>query len=223
MQRSFERKRRLPAFACDLAECEALVQEISDAFKPLNSEPKFSFEIDLPGEMLEFESLDETRKFAGLPKTVRKFSLTWNDWKIRGRCHLEINYYSDAHVTVSGPSQAWCAGLTDLALGFAQRHRVWYWWLSERLVWLAILIVLLTPVPTLFKNPQASIDLGTAIAYLLTIIMLVALLLSFIRVFPSGRLRIRTESSFLGRYNSELTLLAAIVAAIAAVLALIFG
>jgi hypothetical protein len=217
MRRTFEREQTLPPFACTLADLEALTQQVLETFRP--HDPTVSIDIELTGEELEFNNFEEIKQFTQLPARLTKFSIyifTTQEHQDRS-FHLWAQDSNEATVTASGPNEAWCAGLKDVALGFAQRHRRWYAFTPRWFLGLAALSI--STVPSVFKGRTLLSNWPTAISYFSGLLLLSLGWLGYGWIFPPATLLLRHEERWWRRYNAELSLIAAIVAAIAAVAA----
>lgn len=222
MKRSFERDRELPRFRCAPPALESFVEDVRDAFR--DGEPRFSITVELNGETAEFEAFGELRAATFLPTEVRRFSLHVSDWS-RDR-HRSFRLWArgagNPKASAEGDSDAWCAGLVELSRAFASRHRVWYSFIPP---WLfGFLLAAFGTVPWIASSLFGTEILSSwsrAVAFLIAWGLLLYLWISSSRIFPSAVLVLQPEEKWIKRYSVEITVIAAAISAVAAILALL--
>jgi len=203
-----------------------------------------SISVDLPGQDLSFESVDEMRTYGALPASVTKLSLSiWDASPYitaltntertltvtapvppdeRRHMHLHMTWSNFSYVTAEAPSEAWCAGIVEKTKTFARNQRVWYWFIKPWMVLtLSTIAGYLAIVPFNLTNFSArNITSGTFITSgtLFVFCMITAYIyFSYARVLPPFVLAIHQKESWLRKHATELTILAAAVSALAAI------
>ena len=73
MKREVERIKKMPSFSITVGELEELWNRIVPMLD--SDSNRFSLDIDLPSEHLEFDSISELRDYSNLPDQLTKFSL----------------------------------------------------------------------------------------------------------------------------------------------------
>lgn len=223
MKREVEREESLGAFRIDLASLELLVTRLRNHF----AKPEFvrlSIDITLPGEKLEFESVDELRAYENLPNSISKMRIWLSGGGHRIVIRVGSSFFDQAKVSAQAESGAWCAGALAVATEALRAHQRWY---SSFRAWpfgvlmFGSLVVSMLLVNAIEKGkPETGFP---ALAALLACVVFGLLFLSRGALFPSGTLQIRTTESFLRRYAAELGLLLASLSLVIAVISLLSG
>lgn len=116
MKREVNREKRLPAFSIGIDELEILWGRLTALFD--GSETIYcSIKISLPSEEIEFNTIEELRRYPQLKGKLTKFSLWLSQFNTR---HISIRsssfLNSQAEVSVSADNEAWCAGGTNFGI-----------------------------------------------------------------------------------------------------------
>jgi hypothetical protein len=158
MNRKIEREVRLPAFSCDLPALQALIATAKGLF--LGDEVLESITVELPGEILEFQSTEELQTHVEhLPPRVSELQVfVVGSGDPLQSVRLSTNK-EEIHCRVAGPNPAWCAGMTETIRDFAQRNRVWYASLRSFQVWILVSLLALVPL-ALRQTTGASLETG---------------------------------------------------------------
>ncbi len=215
MKRSFERRSKLPAFACELATFENLLNEMAEEFP--SKSPKLSISVSLSGEDLTFESIEEIRQYNALPSRISNLSVRLGEYAQEGTRSLSVRsgIMDLPQVYADGPSEAWCAGLVEKTRLFARHHRRWYWFIKPWVVWLLTVVTggfLSFGATGPEKYRLSKIGLGSLLIFWL---ITWYLFFSYGRIFKPMVLITNLEESWLKRYSTELTIAAAVVSALA--------
>lgn len=189
MKRSVWREKKVDAFSISIDElddlCSLLLREFGDA-----KDISLSIELNFPNEIIKFESVNDLKANNVHVNKSTNFSLT---------IHSSSNYFvlkyssglgSDPSVRSSSDSEAWCAGINDVAISCLRRYRVWYYWAVHRFFWWPVGILLYALTEYLFFVHFQNAISSTSI--LLTIIFL-SFLFHKHRLFPCGAIRIHQK------------------------------
>jgi len=222
MKRSVRRDESLPAFKCDVPALGTAIASLLEQFS--DGDPRLSIQVSLGHEELSFVSTDEILAVASsLPSTVYDVTILVFD-SSNGRqryASLTARYDDSLSISAKAESEAWCAGVTEVIRAFAVRHRRWYGALRSWVVWAAAIMMTIGPlfVPSVAKRPVSS--LGWAdVPWFVTLGALWALSFGYRRVFRPFTLVVRHDESWMRKYATEITVIAALISAAAAVIAL---
>ncbi|WNG57401.1 hypothetical protein F0U59_23520 [Archangium gephyra] len=177
---------------------------------------------EFPGQRLVFNSFDEIRQCPDLPSSfdnvvvfVEAPEEKDDDRMFTFACHSRS---VACRVSASGPSESWCAGVVDLARGFARQHRLPYPFIPFGWVTAAATVVV---VGSGLYRPMGLNDSITPPMWFLAsgsvLAALLVVLLAHSRLFPPFTLVLQNEDRWWKKHNTELTLAATVIAAIAAV------
>ncbi len=142
MKREVERERKIPAFSIGIGELEVLWGRAVALFE--DTEKVYGLiDITLPTEKLEFKDIEELKQYSNLKGRITKFSLWLSQKGRRVSIRSSHLFYSQAIVSATGETEAWCAGAIETVYSFLQSYKVWYHWLvSAPIGWVLILLTL---------------------------------------------------------------------------------
>lgn len=226
MQQRARRESRLRSFRCDVAEANALVDQVR-ASLGAEAELDETYEISVGGLDFTGRALTDFKE-SSLPAEVYRFSIHISrrgpDWAHSRSWRLYAGNYWPS-VSAEGEDPSWCAGVVDVTRRFAREKALWYWWLHpigvrmlvSSLPWLAAAVALLLAVSV--RPPRASLIASGIFAILATALFA----WRFDRIFPASILLLRESESWWNRNSGTVTALAAVVSALAAVIAAILS
>jgi hypothetical protein len=215
LKRSFERSTELPAFKCDLPAFESLVDEMRGSLVPEQTSLLLSIS-SRSGEQIDFENFDEFRSAPGLPATINRISVQLYE-PLGNRRWSFVAAGRAARVRVNGDSAAWCAGLEERTVDFANRHRVWARSFIQSGSMVALGALAAFSYTEVGKGIKWPWTLGPGIAAAIA----AYLFFSRNRFFPEFTLELRREESSWTRRGPTVALVAGIIAAIAAIVQII--
>ena len=224
MRREIEKDAILNPTSCDLPEFGSLLRAVVAAFGA--SLPVPSIKVSLPGEVLEFDDIDDLLESADrLPSRITNISVGFIDHALDDSrsCWIRV-WFGYLRVSASGTDPVWCAGVVDLARDFAQRHSRWYSYAIRRILRILSYFLIGFVVVGAGKIAWRNLDAPTIALALAVLAAIAAVLGAYIfddRLFPSVSISVRQEPSFLKRYQTEITVIAAAVSAVAAFLAIL--
>ena len=216
MKREYERERNLPSFQLALVDLERLLAHMDQVIGGQGVDHRI--DVRLPGKNFSFESVAEARESRELPARLKLFYV--RAYREDRHIRLRRGLFSDpVEVSVTGESEAWCAGAVEVVYQFIKAHRVWYSWFRDWV--LGAIVLLLTYVPLFFLTPlnntfkEQPWFFG---AWIVALLVFAVLYFGRAILLPAGVLVISARESVVRRYMPELTL---IMAALALVLTII--
>lgn len=218
MKREISRKKSLPAFRIDIVELGLLWERLVGLFND-PSKVHCSLTFELPSETLKFDSIEEVKNHQGLPSMVTNFSL----WMMEGERHISIRTVgfinSKPQVSVSGESEAWCAGAVETAFAFFTQHKAPYnWFISAPIGWLLVLLTYGAGFASSFFAKDAKVPLPALVGWLCLVLTFTFLYVLRAKLFPRAALSIRDVDGFFHRHTAELSLLVAVLTAVLTVI-----
>lgn len=223
MKREVERERKLPAFSIDIGELETLLDRLVSLFDK-DENIYSSIDIILPTEKLEFKNVEELKQYRGLKGSISKFSI-WVSSGAGRRVSIRKSgiLASQAEVSATGESEAWCAGAVETVYSFFQSYKLWYrWFVSAPLGW-ALFILINIPNLAMILLPKGAIGKPALIGWLATVATLSFLYIFKGKLFPSATIRITKEESFIRRNSAELGLAIALLSVILTVVGIVIN
>lgn len=222
MKRTISREVYLPAFACDLASLSSLVSGMLEPFS--GGEPTVNIHFTIGKEELSFETFEELFEYRDkLPSSVTELVIRISDWSTSHRwARISSRHHDQVRIYVEGESTSWCAAATEVAQDFAQRHKRWYASLRPWMVFTAG--TLLWIIPSLYEKVNANAPSRSpqfVITWIATLLVIGSVYFRFQSIFRPFVLKVRSEERILQRFATEITVIAALVSAAAALLALL--
>jgi hypothetical protein len=224
LKTEINREKKLPAFEMSLVEADLLIESIRNHAFDRALPVTIEIEIKHRQETLRFESISEMTNHSSLDSRELKFSLLM----VQGENSLAIKSEQllAAHpvALAKGSTAVWCAGAIEaVAISLARRH-IWYGlFIQSRVMVTAVVLFggsLLWWVDSI-KPAKLPEKAGWLVIATIGLMMLLAHFRS--TIFPAAVLHIRREENFLKRKGAEITVIATVVAAFAAVLGLFIG
>ena len=188
--------------------------------------PRIRFSVKLPGESYQTEDPSELQSVTELPAEIRNLSLHISSAygsEDRNLSFVVPTGFGRAYVHAEGASRAWCAGAVALVQDFAERHRVWYAPFRQKYGVALLMFLGAFPYLSLWIVGRDITQGAVAWPWAITVLLVLFVVIVWDRSFPSGRLLIREEPSFVRRYQAEIVVTAAVVSAIAVVVAAWLG
>lgn len=225
MKREVERERKIPAFSIGVGELEVLWGRMVALF----DDPKKvygSITITLPSEKLEFDDIEELKKYPNLKGRITKFSFYLSQSQSGRRVSMWSSSLFDSQSTISatGESEAWCAGAIEAVYSFLQSYKVWYRWFVAAPVGWFFIVLGNAPILALLALPKGTkIDNTAFIGWLAILVTLGFLYIFKGKLFPASTLRVTNEESFIRRHSPELSLIIALVSAALTILGWYLG
>jgi hypothetical protein len=126
-------------------------------------------------------------------------------------------------VEAEGPTELWCATVTEVVFSFANRHKRWYWFLPSWIWTVAFFSFSFGPALLGLFKLEAFADNRAGIVYLCAYLPLALLMWRHERIFPPIVVRLKSETSWVREFNPELTLALTVLSVIIAIVALFLG
>jgi len=222
MKRKIDRQQSLPPFACDAPSLDALIVELTRHFG--DNDLRIQIDIKLPSQELSFASVDELMGHCNLlPDSAQQVWIFMNQWKSDAWRQLIVTSYNgdSPSVTVRSDDVGWAAGATEIVRDFALRHKRWYAPLRPWLIWLIGVLLGILPAGLKYTNLTNGMRGGLEVAiWLLGCALIWSVFLRYKQLFPAFELLIRPKSSWPKKYFNEITVIAAVITAMAAIIAL---
>jgi hypothetical protein len=217
MKREVEREVRLPAFSLERGELELLWNRITQLFTGEGSVRK-SIALSLPGERLEFESMEELRQYAELRGRATNFSI----FASRGGFSVSLRtgglFTNVPVLKVQGDSDIWCASAIEAVMTVILRNRVWYWWLLRLPITLMLFLVALAPsTAEWLLSKKVELSPSATLAWFSVIATLGFISFTHERLLPTASLVFTNDLGFVRRYGAELGLVLGVVSFIASI------
>ncbi|OYY95352.1 MAG: hypothetical protein B7Y41_02295 [Hydrogenophilales bacterium 28-61-23] len=215
MKREVERERELPAFSLSIGELEALWARLAALFDD-PADIYSSIDVRLPGEQIEFASLEELKQYAALPPRITSFYIRLR--KGERRVSIRSGKYwatTNAKVSASSETEAWCAGAIETVYSFVQSHKVWYhWFLSAPVGWALVLVGNAPWLASAFMPKGSKIEMPIVIGWAGIVATLLILYFAKERVLPAGIIQVADRDGFIQKHVAELSLGIAVISAI---------
>lgn len=218
------RTQKLPAFKLDLAQAEALQNELRSSF---DNKVRSRFTVTLNSEEYNFDTVEEIRAFENkLPDVVHTFSLWLSSSELADDTSLllsTVGFSRRPYVSVNGPNYGWCVAVVAICEKLIRQRRRWYFWLRSWHFWL-LAIVVGGFVPTPLRGSVATAwnnhPLGVS-GLLLVVASMWTLFFAFDRIFPPQSLVIRDREPWLKRHAPEVTIILTLAGLLATILGLL--
>jgi hypothetical protein len=224
LKREVSRSTKLPAFQLDLGALEVLCERIQALFDA--SKVYTKIEIPLKGETLKFDTVEEIRQYKDLRGTARNFSLWFSEGDRSVRISCSGIFRSDASVSASGATEAWCAGAIETVNSFLRYHKVWYhWFRTLPFGWFLFGALNLPNIFIWGRIAKLNLAVTTMSLYGWVSAILVLALLYFgrDRLLPPVGVIITEEENIWRRRTPELSLLLALAAVVLTVIGWFVG
>lgn len=211
MKRTVEGTRSLPAFLISIGDLEVLMEKILDLFGETN--PYTSISIELKGEKLDFKTVEEMTDLPDLPDRVTSFSIYVSQDNIR-KIHLRSvgTFGSSGYLSVTSDNESWCAGAIEVVYQFIQKHRRWHSWFRDWPLGALFLISFNIESITEFAGFKSMTNNPLfQISWVSSIVVIGSIYFSRNRFFPAGTLQVRPYDNWFRKYQSEITLIVAII------------
>lgn len=221
MKRKIDRQHSLPPFACDFPSLDVLISELSRHFG--DNDLQITIDIKLPNQELSFASVDEILGHCNLlPDSAQQIWIHMNQWKPAWRQLTVTSYHGDSPIIiVKSDDVGWAAGATEIVRDFALRHKRWYAPLRPWLIWLIGVVLGILPAGLKYTNVTNGMKGGLELViWLLGWALIWSVFLRYRQLFPPFELLVRPKSSWLRKYFNEITVVAAVITAMAAIIAL---
>jgi len=212
MKRSFEREAKLTAFRCDLATLESFVTDLCIEFSP--DKPRISINID---------SFEEIKALEMLPASIVTFSIVLSNYKEGNSRYIYLGKATyKPYIKAKSSSEAWCAGIVEKTKRFAQSNRPWYWfispWIPYSLMLLCALILSYSGIGMIVSKQLGTMKTASKLVTVLISLLLAGyLFFAYERIFSPIVLLVRSEESWIKKHSTEITIVAAIVSALATI------
>lgn len=217
VRREVSRRRVLPTFQIDVAELQLLWDRLLDLFAE-RDKVHASITVELGNEKFDFDHPADMLECSDLPPTVRNFSFHLSHAGRRVTIGASSFVAARPEVRATGDTEAWCAGAVETASSFLDRHRVWYhWFLVAPVGWLLLLCTYGVMLGTVLVPKDLKLPTSIFVGWITLTLVLLVLFFSRAKLLPVCSLKIHHEDGFLRRYTSELTLIVAIISAVATV------
>jgi hypothetical protein len=199
MEQTFQRTRELQAFRLDIPALDAFCTKIA---AELGERVTLHLDITLPDRHINTDDFEELAAAKDLPPSVTQFRLAIFDDTMQRRFTLQTYRQSDTEIRVEGPTEAWCAGVIEVAATTLAQYRTWYAWLrtdvAAGLIGLPIAAAFVAA--TVWQGWQNEIT-GIALG-----LLFVALLAAKHSLLTPAVLQLRPGRTFLDKYGGALTL-----------------
>jgi hypothetical protein len=124
MERSYKRRRTLPAFELGAVDVDVLISKITDEF---GADPvEVHIRIELGNDDLRFDNAAELQTVSDVPPLLRQFWIYVRQANGPRAVLVATSEWVAPHVEVSGPKEAWCAGVVEVVYSLVSNHRRWY-------------------------------------------------------------------------------------------------
>lgn len=212
MKREVKRQRKVPAFRCDIAALEALVNKLLPLFE--NGDPILSISVKLKNEEFDFDTIAEMRSNTSLPTVIFNFNMRISDVKSQRRCWLDCSGFlgSTAEFTAFSDNEAWCAGAVEVACAFLSQFKVWY---GNIRGWPLIAVFLFSmnlPTIGLLTGQVGALPKMAFYAYGLITIVTGLILANRRRLLPAAIVTTRDTQPLIRKYLPEITFAVSILA-----------
>lgn len=222
MKRTFDREAPLPAFKIDVGDLGAILKELRPHFA--GNDISISIDISLPGEDLDFNSVEELEKNQNLlPDTVTDFGFSMFSYiSPTERQRVSVSRFGRRpDVKVSSTNEAWCAGAVSIVQKYISQKNQWYASIRDWHFTTIPIVVGFLPL-ILLKTAHIQMLSGywSLASFGLLIIFSWVLPFVYYRIFPGRTLVIRNQEGWLRKHSGELTLGLALLSLIVSVIGL---
>lgn len=202
----------MPSFSITVGELEELWNRIVPMLD--SDSNRFSLDIDLPSEHLEFDSISELRDYSNLPDQLTKFSLYFSGGG--KRISIRSGAFNDTNMVVrtSSDSEAWCAGAIETIYSYLSTYKKWYSWFNVAPVgWFLFIFANIAAVANALL-PKDSISTPVFLSWLAALFTIGILYVFRGKLFPGSTLKIRESEGFFRKHSAELSLVIALISVI---------
>lgn len=217
MKKQVSLTQKLPPFRINLEGLELLLKKLGAEF---DLEPRIKIYIYLNDTKYEFSSVQEIRNCPDNLAKAKNFDISLYSDTQWIRLSVENKWYvSEARIRVESSREVWSSGLIKSIPKFMKPYKRWYSFIKKMPLGVIFFILSALPLILILFGFKFSIHSFGIWISILSIIALVKLGSSYF--FPSAVLYIKEDQSIIRKYQSELTLLLALLGIFIAALQLI--
>jgi len=219
MKKSSTESKDLPRFQTDIPGLQSLVQSLKDYFG--QRELRVVWTVVVGKTEYQVENIDEIKSLPEIDSRLYNVRLWVSDSKLLDGAHCSLRFGDSLtglpRCSVDGQNLPWCVGAVSIFTSFAQKRRVWFSWLRRWHFLLLTIGLWMLPKASKSVNAHETSIVEYGILGICWILLMLTMTIWWDRLVPSAVVIIRPEASFLRRNKTELTLIVALIAALAAV------